>query len=82
MSKKARHNLYGYKVCYREKGGKFYIRHFMTYTLRQAIDAKHSYIRYPPIAREDGHVLKNPKWRIIPISSHEVKRGIWREVPF
>lgn len=73
---------YGYKVCYCENGNNNYIRHFKTYTYKQAVVAMDGYIRYPPPARNDGHILKNPKWKIIPISRDEVKAGIWREVPF
>lgn len=73
---------YGYKVCYREKGGKSYVRHFLTYTYKQAVHSLNYYIRYPPEAREDGHVLKRPRWKIIPVSRREVKAGIWRECPF
>lgn len=84
---KNRRNRYGYKVCYCEEesstpGKKRYVRHFKTYTYKQAVQAMDGYIRYPPTAREDGHVLNNPKWVIIPISRDEVKSGIWREVPF
>ena len=31
------HNPYGYKVCYKEKGCKNYIRRFITRTYREAI---------------------------------------------
>ena len=75
-------NPYGYKVCYKEEGAKDYTSHFKTYTYRQAIKAKAGYIRYPPRAREDGHILKNPKWVIIPIKHSEVRDGIWHEDPF
>lgn len=40
------------------------------------------YIRYPPRARDDGHKLDKPKWRIIPVSKKENDSGIWRECPF
>ena len=30
------HNPYGYKVCYKEKGCKSYIRRFITRTYREA----------------------------------------------
>jgi hypothetical protein len=73
---------YGYKVCYREHGGKRYVRHFLTYTRKQAINALDGYMRYPPVARNDGHVLKKPRWKIFPVSRREAKAGIWREVPF
>ncbi len=73
---------YGYKVCYREDGKRRYVRHFMTYTRKQATNVTDGYIRYPPLARSDGHVLNRPRWKIIPISYSEVKAGIWREPPF
>ena len=72
-------NPYGYKVCYKEDGAKDYTSHFKTYTYRQAIKAKAGYIRYPPRSREDGHILRNPKWVIIPIKHSEVRDGIWHE---
>ena len=76
------HNPYGYKVCYKEKGSKEYIRHFLTYTYQQAKQAKLYYIKYPQHSREDDHPLKNPQWVIIPIKKSEVRAGIWHEVPF
>ena len=75
-------NKYGYKVCYREEGMKRYVRHFLTYTRRQAVRAMNGYIRYPPTARKDGHKLTKPKWKIIPVSRSEAEAGIWRECPF
>lgn len=54
----------------------------MTYTYCQAVSAKAGYIRFPPRAREDGHILNKPKWVIIPIKHSEVRAGIWREDPF
>lgn len=72
----------GYKVCYREQGKTRYVRHFMTYTYKQAVFAMTEYIRYPPTAREDNHILINPTWKIIPISRQEVDNGIWLECPF
>ena len=73
---------YGYKVCYREKGGKRYVRHFLAYTRRQAVYSLSYYIRYPPPARDGGRALIKPRWKIIPVSRREVKAGIWREAPF
>jgi len=87
---------HGYKVCYKEclrhfpvrlcgrypVGNGRYKRHFLTYTYEQAVDAMEGYIRYPPAAREDGHVLIKPKWKIIPVTRREVKAGIWQEAPF
>ena len=75
-------NRYGYKICYCEKDSKIYICYFMTYSYKQAKFAINGYIRYPPTARKDGHKLKNPTWKIIPISKDEVIAGIWREDPF
>lgn len=75
-------NLYGYKVCYREKGCKEYIRHFLTYTYNQALLAKKAFRKYPQKSREDNHLLNKPYWVIIPVTKSEVKDGIWHEVPF
>ena len=75
-------NPYGYKVCYREKGCKEYIKFFQTYTYLQAKKAKESYIRFKPKAREDNHELRKPQWVIIPIKRSEVRAGIWHEDPF
>jgi len=75
-------NPYGYKVCYKEKGGNEYIRHFLTYTYRQAKQAKFYYLKYPPRCREDNHELRKPEWVIIPVKKSEVRAGIWREDPF
>ena len=61
---------YGYKVCYREEGAKEYVRYFLTHTRKQAFNAMRD--------RE----LVNPKWKVIPVSEKETKRGIWRECPF
>ena len=81
MGKKT-NNPYGYKVCYKEEGAKDYIGHFKTYTYKQEVTARAGYIRFPPKAREDGHILNKPKWVIIPIKHSEVRAGIWREDPF
>ena len=75
-------NNYGYKVCYREEGKSRYVRHFLTYTRKEAVHAADGYIRDSPAARGDGHILKNPEWKIILVSRNEVKAGIWRECPF
>ena len=75
-------NPHGYKVCYKEKGSKEYIRHFLTYTYKQALIAKRYYIKFKQHSREDNHPLKNPEWVIIPIKKSEVRSGIWHEVPF
>ena len=73
---------YGYKVCYREKGRKKYIRHFLTYTYNQAKKAKEYYLKYPQRARDDNRLLRKPNWVIIPVKKSEVRAGIWHEVPF
>lgn len=75
-------NPHGYKVCYREKGSKEYIRHFLTYTYNEALLSHRYYRKYPQNAREDNHPLKKPRWVIIPIKESEVKDGIWHEDPF
>ena len=73
---------HGYKICYKEKGQKRYIRYFLTYTYAQAKQAKASFIKTPQKARDDSHYLKKPNWVIIPIKRSEVRSGIWHEVPF
>jgi hypothetical protein len=72
----------GFKVCYRERGAAHYVRHFLTYTLKQALDMLDYYMCRPPTARDDGHILNKPKWKVIPVSRKEIKAGIWREPPF
>jgi hypothetical protein len=71
---------YGYKVCYIEENGTEYIRRFKTYTRKQARYSMDCYVRYP--TEDDGRRLKNPTWKIIPITRNEVLAGIWREPPF
>lgn len=73
---------YGYKICYKEQGSKEYIRYFMTYTYKQAINAMNGYIRYPPQERNTGRKLIHPKWKVMPITKKEVIGGIWQECPF
>ena len=80
--KPKRKSQYGYKVCYKEKGCKKYIRHFLTYTYNQAKKAKEYYTKYPQRARDDNHLLRKPNWVIIPVKKSEVRSGIWHEVPF
>jgi len=75
-------NPYGYKVCYREKGKKRFIRHFLTYTFKQAVKAKEFYVQYPQKSRITNRELVKPEWVIIPIKKSEVRAGIWREDPF
>jgi hypothetical protein len=80
--------LNGYKVCYREsctnseQGGKRFVRYFLTYTRKQAVQAKDYYIRFPPRERGTGRVLIKPKWKIFPLNSKEIQAGIWTEPPF
>ena len=80
--RKNHNKCYGYKVCYKEENANRYVRHFLTYTYKEAQSVIVGYIRYPPTAREDNHVLVKPKWKIIPVKVNEVKQGIWRECPF
>lgn len=72
----------GYKICYKENGGKEYHRFFITPTYNQALSMLFYYRRYPQNSREDRHKLKKPKWFILPISNKEIKAGIWNEDPF
>ena len=69
-------NPYGYKICYKEKFSKYYVKQFMTHSYNQAVKVKKDFIK------ENNPLLKNPIWHIIPITRAEVLKGIWREVPF
>ena len=62
----------GYKLCYKEEGAKDYIRHYMTYTHKQAKKMLMYYKRYPQASRKDNHPLVKPKWVIIPIKKSEI----------
>jgi hypothetical protein len=73
---------FGYKICYKERGSKKYIRYFMTYTYPQALKILYYFIGSPPDERETGRKLIQPEWRIIPVTKKEVLAGIWRECPF
>ena len=70
------HNPYGYKICYKEKFSKYYVKQFITHSYKQAVNVKKDFID------ENNPLLKNPVWHIIPITRAEVLKGIWREVPF
>ena len=63
---------YGYKVCYREKGKKKFVRLYLcnTYGLAE-FSIKHN-----------RHVLRNPTWKIVPVTRKEVEAGIWNDCPF
>lgn len=69
-------NPYGYKVCYKEKFHKYYVRQFKTRSYKQAVKVKQDYVK------ENNPLLKKPVWHIMPITRAEVLKGIWREVPF
>ena len=73
---------FGYKICYKERGSKKYIRYFMTYTYPQALKILYYFISYPPDERETSRKLIQPEWRIIPVTKKEILAGIWRECPF
>ena len=73
---------FGYKICYKERGSKKYIRYFMTYTYPQALKILYYFISHPPDERETGRKLIQPEWRIIPVTKKEILAGIWRECPF
>lgn len=69
-------NPYGYKICYKEKFSKYYVKQFITHSYNQAVKVKKDFVK------ENNPLLKNPIWHIIPITRAEVLKGIWREVPF
>ena len=72
----------GFKVCYKEKYSKQYVRHWLARTSIEAVGIIKHYKRYPQNSREDNHLLKKPKWKVLPVTIKEVHDGIWREVPF
>ena len=75
-------NPYGYKVGYRENGSRFFVRHFMTYTYKQALDWLSYYRKYPQCERDTNRPLVKPFWEIKPITEKEYMAGIWHEIPF
>lgn len=64
-------NDYGYKVCYREEDRKRYVRHWVCNTYGGAEWTMRICMHDPPRAK-DGHKLKNPKWKITPLTLKEV----------
>lgn len=72
---------YGFKVCYKEAGNRRYVRRFLAFTRKQAISMLGYYVRYPP-KTDCNLTLKNPRWKIIPVSRKESEAGIWEEPPF
>ncbi len=75
-------NRYGYKIGYRENGGRLFIRYFMTYTYKQALLSLEYYRNYPQRERDTNRPIVNPFWEIKPITKNEYKAGIWKEIPF
>lgn len=69
---------YGYKVCCRKQGKRRYMRRFLTYTHKDAINMMSFYIRYPPRDLSNNKLV----WKVLPITLSEVNAGIWRESPF
>ena len=77
-----KNNPFGYKVGYRENGNRFFIRHFMTYTYKQARFSLRFYRKYPQRNRETNRPIVDPFWEIKPITKKEYLAGIWDELPF
>ena len=77
-----KNNPYGYKIGYRENGGRLFIRYFMTYTYKQALLSLEYYRNYPQRERDTNRPIVNPFWEIKPITKNEYKAGIWKEIPF
>jgi len=71
---KIQNNPYGYKVCYREKRSKDFIRILITSTYKEAVKVKKTYLLAPQIA--EMKALDRPIWDIFPITQKEVKAGI------
>lgn len=77
-----KNNPYGYKVGYRENGSRPFIKHFMTYTYKQALRLLHFYRKTPQREREHNRPIIDPFWEIKPITKKEYLAGIWDEIPF
>ena len=77
-----KNNRYGYKIGYRENGGRFFIRYFITYTYKQALFSLRYYRKYPQRERETNLPIVNAFWEIKPITKKEYEAGIWDEIPF
>ena len=77
-----KNNPFGYKVGYRENGNRLFIRHFMTYTYKQACFSLRFYRKYPQRNRKTNRPIIDPFWEIKPITKKEYLAGIWDELPF
>lgn len=77
-----KNNPFGYKVGYRENGNRFFIRHFLTYTYKQAWFSLRFYRKYPQRSRGNDRLIIDPFWEIKPITKKEYLAGIWDEPPF
>lgn len=77
-----KNKIYGYMVGYRELGSRLFIKHFMTYTYRQALFSRRFYRKYPQRTRETNRPIIDPFWEIQPITKKEYLAGIWDEIPF
>ncbi len=72
---------YGYKVCYREKGSKKFVRHLVTNTYDLALWNMERYLKSEVRSRKDNHILKNPIWILLPLKRFEAFVA-WRGCPF
>ena len=70
----------GYKVCYREKGRTRFKRHWACNTYSGAEWQMKFCMRVPQKAK-DGHVLREPTWKIFPITNAEIA-AIRKKCPF
>lgn len=70
----------GYKVCYREKGRKRWIQHWVCNTYNSAEWTMNMCKREPQRAK-DEHLLIKPAWKIIPLTLKEVL-AIRKDCPF
>ena len=77
-----KNNPYGYKVGYREKGSRPFIKHFMTCNYKQALRLLRFYRKTPQRERESNRPIVDPFWEIQPITKKEYLAGIWDEIPF
>lgn len=70
----------GYKVCYREEGRKTFVRYMCCNTYSGA-EWTIQRCRCDPPRTKDGHILKKPAWKIIPLTYKELL-AIRKVVPF
>ena len=75
-------NGYGYKVCYHLLGNSKIKIYAVTNTYDLAVWHVRWYQREPPEDRETKMAIHNVKWLVIPITTYNDYRRLWRDCPF